>query len=244
MGYEFKTKGIVVKESPVGDYDKRLIILTKDYGKITAFAKGCRRSQNKMMASSSLFAYSELVLYKGRNSYNVSQASLVEGFYDLRYDVELLTYGMYMLEFVEHVAKEDEEEAALLRWLLISLRALSRQKVAARLAVRIFELKAMSLLGFTPWLNECTVCQEENVAYFSSLEGGVVCHLRHEITDLLPMSKTTHYTMAYILTKPEKEAYSFTLSDEWLIELEMIMNQFILVNLNYRFKSLNFLKEL
>ncbi len=155
MGYQIKTKAIVLHEMPIGDYDKRLILLTKEQGKVTAFVKGARRSNNKMLACTQIFAYGEYVLSKGRSSYNVYQADLIEHFHNLRLDIEVLTYGMFMLEFVDYVASEEMENKALMKLLLYGLNALEKKRMSTRLIVQSFLLRAMSIIGFTPWVNDC-----------------------------------------------------------------------------------------
>ena len=57
MEQYFQDDAIVLKAEPIGEYDRRMVLLTKDHGKISAFAKGARRQTNKLMGSTDLFCF-------------------------------------------------------------------------------------------------------------------------------------------------------------------------------------------
>lgn len=139
--------GMVIKATPVGEFDKRLVLLTRERGKITAFARGAKRPGNLLMAPSRPFAFGTYRLFEGRDAYNLQSAEITNYFEDLALDMELSCYGQYFLEFADYYSRENLDESGLLLLLYQTLRALSKPQIPNALIQRVFELKAMVING-------------------------------------------------------------------------------------------------
>ena len=142
--------GIVLSAAPVGEYDKLVTLLTKERGKLRAFARGARRPGSSLMASSNVFAFGEFQIYEGRSSCSISQVSVKNYFEELMQDFEGACFGQYFLEFADYYTGENADGRDFLRLVYQSLRALSVPSLPRILVRYIYELKAMVFSGECP----------------------------------------------------------------------------------------------
>ena len=97
MAESIEVTGMVLASGPIGEYDKRVVLLTKELGKISAFARGARKPGNALMAACESFAFGTFMIYPGKNSYTVEKASIKNYFRELAGDLEGACYGYYFL---------------------------------------------------------------------------------------------------------------------------------------------------
>lgn len=168
--------GMVLSVTPIGEYDRRIVLLTKERGKIAAFAKGARKAGSSLLLAVNPFAFGTFSLYEGKSSYNMMQADISNYFSELRTDVEAAYYGFYFLELAGYYTREGNDETEMLKLLYQTMRALASSKIPNELIRYIFELKSITINGEGPEVFGCIGCgNTEREVFFSVLKGGIIC---------------------------------------------------------------------
>lgn len=162
--------GIVIKTEPIMEYDKRVVILTKEKGKISAFAKGCRKPGNRLMAAANPFSFGEFRLYAGKSSYNIMEANIKNYFDSLRKDFDAAYMGMYFLEVADYYTRENLDAIELMRLLYQSLRALESGKYEHSFVRMVFEIKSIVINGEFPGVPEHKTYLDDTVYALSYIE--------------------------------------------------------------------------
>lgn len=238
--------GMVLSTAPVGEYDRRVVILTKEQGKISAFARGARRPHSPLVGAVNPFAFGEFTLYEGRNSYTIQSVKIQNYFAELRSDVVGAYYGFYFLEFAMFFTKEAQDEREMLKLLYQTMKALMNEKIPNRLIRYIFELKALCINGQAPQVFGCTSCGAiDRSMVFSARRGGLVCaECDGDVIDGIRLNNSTLYTMQYVENSTIEHLYTFVVKDNVLDELGRVMQRYTDLYVDKRFKSLEILETL
>lgn len=146
--------GMVIKQEPSDEYDKRIVILTKEKGKISVFVRGARRQNSAFGAATNPFAFGTFTLFVGRNSYSLREAKIDNYFEGMRDNIQMAFYGMYFLEIADYYTRENNDDADMLRLLYQGVRTLENPIMSFGFVRAVFEIKSIQINGELPPVSE------------------------------------------------------------------------------------------
>ena len=233
-----KKNGIILAENNMGDYDKMLTMLTPNYGKISCSAKGARRQQSSLLASTQMFCFGEYLMYKGTNTYHINSCETIEMFYKIRTDLDKLKYAIHINKIILDTTEENQNCYNILQLLLNTLYIISETEKNLDLTIAIFKMRLLCILGFTPRILSCTNCKtKENLKYFSIKDNGLKCETcSKQDKSAIQISESTKNAIKYVVTAPSKKIYSFELKDEALQEFKLISKIYLDQKLEKEYK--------
>jgi DNA repair protein RecO (recombination protein O) len=217
-----KTKGIVIAENNMGDFDKMLTILTPN-GKISCSARGARRPKSQLMAGTQFLCFGEFMMFKGNSTYTLNSCEPIEVFYNLRTDLDKLECAVNITKLIQDVTDENQNTYKILQLFLNTLYVIANTDMDFKFVGAIFKLRMMNYLGFKPRIDKCVNGHEDNVKYFSFKDNGLKCEdCSKQDTGTIEISETTKTALKFINEAPAQKLFSFNMSDENKKQLEII----------------------
>lgn len=246
MREQIEVKGMVIAQAPIGEYDRRVVLLTLEKGKISAFARGARRPNNHLIGACQPMTFGTYTLYAGKNSYNLLSAEIDHYFPEVKADLLKVAYGSYFLELASYLTRENNDEREILKLLYQSLRALEKGKMPGKLIRCIYETRILTCFGEGMQVFSCADCgREDNLSHFSPGRGGCLCSdCQRRTTDKIKLLDSTLYALQYMIVTPVEKLYNFLVSDEVLNQLITISRKYLKSNIGDQFKSLEMLNAL
>jgi len=219
-----KTKGIIISENNMSDYDKMVTMLTPN-GKIGCAAKGSRRPKSSLMAGTQFLCFGDYMIFQSASSYNLNSCEVIEVFYNIRTDLDKLNYATYITKIINDVTDENQNTYKILQLFLNTIYMISESDKSLDLIISIFRIKLMCLLGFMPEIRKCISCgnKENTKVYFSFIDSGFKCE-KCSLQDkgAVQISSATVNAIKYIVMSPPKKLFSFNLSQQAQKELELV----------------------
>jgi DNA repair protein RecO (recombination protein O) len=188
MSRTYKATGINLKTQVLGESDRIVTILTREFGLIRAVAPGSRKHNSSLGGRSGMFVVNDLLIAKGRSLDKITQAQTLKTYPGLAKNLGKLSASQYLAEIVlcQALSEQPQEELyELFNEQLNSLEVLPKTEasdVFAYLARGVFHL--LALAGLTPQVQVCCLTQRTLTPNFtdpnwqvgfSISTGGTVC---------------------------------------------------------------------
>lgn len=237
------TQALVLREVNYKESDKILTLLTKEMGKVTASARGCRKKSSLISAGCQQLVWSQFVLYEYKGRWTVKEVAVEEEFKALPQDFLRFSLACYFAEVSELLAIEELPQQDLLSLLLNSLYVLEKRRdLPVNMIKSVFELRAVCQSGYQPMLDGCSFCESETPLLPQlSLENGTI-HCHHCGGKGFPLTGNTLAALEYITNAPPKEIFNFTM--DHFHTLADLSEKYLLTQLDRPFKTLDFYKKM
>ena len=179
----YSTDAINIKTYPISEFDNIVVMFSKDMGLIRGIAKGVKRPKSKLGAASQALVANSLIMSQRRNLDIIKEASAINSFNKLRYDLDKLTMAIYTAETintfcaVKNTEKSQNEEIYKLLYKTLDNIQNTQNKAQILLAEIKFQLAFMKLSGFGIELKRCLKCSKKptGTVLFSPETGGITC---------------------------------------------------------------------
>lgn len=158
MEREFLTKAVVLCSQDYKEKDKQLTLFTIDSGKITAVLKGVKSPKAKLKFLTNPFCFAEVQIVQKSNFYTLTNATLIDSFFDLSKQIENYYVAGVMLDITQNIVKFNEQNIKIFIELISCLKAICYEKVNAKMALIKFCLTAIENLGYKLSFNYCSRC--------------------------------------------------------------------------------------
>lgn len=181
MTLRHKLTALVLGTVDYGEADRVVSLLTRERGKLSAFARGARASRRRFGGVLEPFTLATVEVRERRGSElpALESAAAVRSHGAIRTDLARIGCAAYACELARELVRDHEPHVDLFD-LLQAYLALLEAAPAAPGALRAFELGALRAAGIGPRLDACACCggalgTGRERLRFDPAQGGILC---------------------------------------------------------------------
>jgi len=173
----WEDEALVLGTLDYGDADRLVTMLTRERGKLTAFAAGARKSRRRFAGAlePGTLLRARLVGRHG-STVRLDAVEVLQAFPHIREELSRIARALYALELCRELLRDDEPAPELLGLAVEWLGRLDAGE-AGPTSVLAFELQALALAGLMPRFDACALCggPPGEAPRFDVDHGGAVC---------------------------------------------------------------------
>ena len=233
----FTADALVLRAQEHGASDKLLTLISAEGGRFYAMLKGAHSTRHREAAATEPYTWSNFEFYEKNGFKWVKNATALENFAGIRYDVEKLFLAAYFADVVYELSDERTPAGEILPLCLNALYLLSGSTGEDARVKAAFELRAAAIAGFSPDISHCAHCGKPTAgdAYLDVMNGAVICpDCLAARTALLPLPEPNELgarnilcpltasaaaAVGFAVTADPKRVFSFRLTDERSLDL-------------------------
>lgn len=235
-----KSLAIVLRMVDFSESSCVVTLYSRDFGKISALAKGARRRKSPFEAALDVLAVCRIVfLHKSSNALDLlTEAKLERTFRSARSDLDRLYAAYYVVELLNSFTDEHDANPSIFDLTDRTLKELDQgENVSAN--VLHFELKLLLESGHFPSLDACVVCGQpigaQTRVAFGMLAGGVMCETcRFGQRKIIRVSRQVIETLQHFVEPDEQWWRTNGLPANCRGELRAVVNHYLAHQLGHK----------
>ncbi len=236
----FSDEAVILKVKNWQTADKYAVCFSRAHGRVSFVAYGARYARTNGGRLVQPFAVLDINFFSGKKLDTLKSCELKS--YPQQFDLKQMAYAALIAEVTENLTEEHQPQEEVYELLLAVREVLAKHN--PRLVALSYIVKLLFLTGILPQ-HQCCVncgCAAEGDAYFSVVQGGLVCPDCHGGEEL-SFSHEAQEFLTVLLTLDFKNPQPFKVRGGTLLELEKILQRFIVYQTDKQLKSLDFLNQ-
>ena len=254
-GY-IETEAVVLNTLDYGESDRIITFYTREFGKLSGIAKGAKRSRKRFVGNLDPLCNVKFMFFNNpkRDLLRLDDAVLLNGFNNIRSDIDHLAVGSYFIELLNEMSAEENRNEKVYGLLLHYLKILNDPDfdidgIKREILSRAYEVKLMAFLGFMPNLDCCVSCRESYMEsekiFFSSLRGGIVCRsCVANAGTVIGISKDSAFFMSRVLKSSADDAVEIEVTAPVVEESGRVLYDFITHQTGKELKTKKFMEKI
>jgi DNA repair protein RecO (recombination protein O) len=153
------TAAIVLRTVNYGESDRVVTLFGRTTGRLSALARGARKSQRRFAGGLGLCSVGEISVREraGAELLTLESFDVTSSHPTFGSDVARMAHAAYVAELVSKLCAPRQVEPGVYDWLATFLDLLDGAGASAE-RLRVFELGLLGRLGFGPMVESCAVC--------------------------------------------------------------------------------------